>query len=304
MHERSLTGVDLNLLVALDALLEERNVTRAAQRLGLTQSAMSHVLRRLRALFDDPLFVRTPRGMLPTPRAQQLATPVRQILTDIDKTIHNKLQFDPMVEQRTFTIVMSDYVEFVLLPPLLAHLSKSASGINISVRVAIQDVERALEDGRVDLVIGRFDQEMRSVYRQRLFEEEFVCVVRASHPVVKRSLTLDHYVNLPHLLVSPRGIKAGGIVDDELAKLGKQRRIALSVPHFLIAPHVIASSDLILTMVARMARAYASLLPLRIVTPPIKMPGFTLNQFWHERQHHDPGHTWLRGVLVEICRTI
>jgi DNA-binding transcriptional LysR family regulator len=304
MRNDHLAGVDLNLLVALNALLEEKSVTRAAARLRITQPAMSHALRRLRALFEDPLLVRTPTGMLPTTRAERLAEPVQHILAAITRTLHGEPAFDPRTVRRTFTISASDYCAFLLLPSMLARVSSSSPGVDLVVQTGITDHALALEDGRIDVLLGVFDKEARNTYRQRLFQERFVCVVRRDHPQVKQTLHLDDYVRVPHLLIAPRGARPGGYVDDELAKRDGRRRVALTVPHFLLAPHIVASSDLILTVAERIARAFADLLPLRVVEPPIKLSSFTISQYWHERQHNDPGHVWLRGVIAEVSKAL
>ncbi|EYF05059.1 LysR family transcriptional regulator [Chondromyces apiculatus] len=302
INSAKLATIDLNLLVAFDALFTERHVTRAAARMGLTQSAMSHALRRLRVLFDDPLFARVPRGILPTERAVELSVAVRRILADVERTVSDGARFEPERAERTFTLVASDYASMILLPPLVRHLAQSAPGIAISVRAGLQNWAVPLEEGRVDLVIGIFDSELPSAYRQQILQERFVCVVRADHPEVGDELTLEQFVRLPHALISPRGISIGGYVDDELARLNLRRRVVITVPHFLVAPHVVAGTDVILTVAERIALQLADKLGLRIVKPPLDIPGFQLNQYWHERQHHDPGHTWLREQIAQVCR--
>lgn len=297
--------LDLNLLVALDALLAEGNVTRAAQRLGLSQPAMSHALNRLRALLDDPILVRTPRGMVPTPRAEELAPAIRAALDDIDRALRGRPAFDPSTSTRSFTIAAVDHGELVILPPLLARIAVEAPGIDLLVRPLRLDlIESELESGAVDLAFGVLNAgDNFATFRQRLFHESFVCLVRADHPTVGETLTLDEFVALDHALVGPRG-RRGGFVDTELQKLGLTRRVALMVPHFLVAPMVLAKSDLILTVPERIARAFAAILPLRVVPTPLPLKGFDVSQLWHERQSHDAAHAWLRGLIVEICRTL
>lgn len=297
--------LDLNLLVALDALLAEGNVTRAAERLGLSQPAMSHALNRLRALLDDPILVRTPRGMVPTPRAEELAPAIHAALDDIDRALRGRPAFDAATSRRSFTIAAVDHGELVILPPLLARIAAEAPGIDLLVRPLRLDlIEGELEAGVVDLAFGVLNSgDDLATFRQRLFHESFVCLVRADHPTVGETLTLDEFVALDHALVGPRG-RRGGFVDTELQKLGLSRRVALMVPHFLVAPMVLAKSDLILTAPERIARAFAAILPLRIVPTPLQLKGFDVSQLWHERQSHDAAHIWLRGLIVEICRTL
>jgi DNA-binding transcriptional LysR family regulator len=297
--------IDLNLLVALDALLAEGNVTRAAERLGLSQPAMSHALNRLRALLDDPILVRTPRGMVPTPRAEELAPAIRVALDDIDRALRGSPPFDPSTSTRCFTIAAVDHGELVILPPLLARIAAEAPGIDLLVRpLRLDEIEEELESGAVDLAFGvLYPGDNFATFRQRLFHESFVCLVRADHPKVGETLSIEEFVALDHALVGPRG-RPGGFVDSELTKRGLSRRVALMVPHFLVAPMILAKSDLILTAPGRIARAFAAILPLRIVPTPFELKGFDVSQLWHERQNHDPAHAWLRGLIVEVCRTL
>jgi DNA-binding transcriptional LysR family regulator len=301
MSSPRLTSVDLNLLVTLDALLKERNVTRAAARLGISQSAMSHTLRRMRTLFKDPLFVSTPRGMVPTPRAQELASPVERMLKDIE-TLLDQPRFDPATARRKFKLIGSDYTQLVLLRPLLRHLAEHAPGIDIAFRTARGQLSKLLEHGDADLAIGIFDADLVDGFRQELFRDDFVCLMRTGHPAARRPLTLQRFLEFSHALVAPRELDDTGVVDTLLHKLGKARRIALSVPHFLVAPYAIAESDLLLTTATRIARVVEKPFGLRAVRPPLELPEFTINQYWHEQRHQDPAHVWLRGLLRQLCQ--
>jgi DNA-binding transcriptional LysR family regulator len=260
-----LHDIDLNLLVALDALLTERNVTEAADRIGLSQSAMSHALGRLRKLIGDPLLVRTPEGMVPTPRAQALAEPVRQILTQVRRTLQEPLIFEPASARQTFTLAATDYAELLLLPRLMERLATMAPGISLNVLPLGEGVPKAvLESGRLDLALGPFREKPSELHHQTLFHERFVCVVRADHPSVGKQLSLKKFLALSHVLISPRGTVAG-VVDHALAAQGLQRHVALSIPHFLVAPLVVAQTDLIVTLAERVARFFAAHLPLRLL---------------------------------------
>jgi DNA-binding transcriptional LysR family regulator len=281
--------------VALDALLAEGNVTRAAERLGLSQPAMSHALNRLRALLDDPILVRTPRGMVPTPRAEELAPAIRAALDDIDRAAR-RLPFDPSTSTRSFDRRGRSW-RAVILPPSARINARRPD--DLLVRLPPRSSARVRRRrSRV-----RRSTRGQTVVPATLFHESFVCLVRADHPTVGKTLSLDEFVALDHALVGPRG-RRGGFVDTELAKLGLSRRVALMVPHFLVAPMVLAKSDLILTAPERIARAFAAILPLRIVPTPLELKGFDVSQIWHERQSHDAAHAWLRGLIVEICRTL
>jgi DNA-binding transcriptional LysR family regulator len=300
MHEMHLGGVDLNLLVALDALLTERNVTRAAARIGLSQSAMSHALGRLRDLLGDAVLVRTAGGMVPTARATRIGPAVRRALAEIGSALAGEAPFEPATSRRTFTLAAVDFAELLLLPPLLARLARVAPGVDLWVKSIPEDLGGALAGG-VDLVIGspRAADTGPGVVREALFDERFVCVVRRGHPLVKRRMTLARFVSLPHLLVAPRGTRAS-FVDEALAAIGQRRRVACATPHFLVAPHVIAGTDMVLTLAERVARTYAAQLPLVLLPPPIELGTFTVSQLWHERSTDDPGHAWLRGLLREV----
>jgi DNA-binding transcriptional LysR family regulator len=300
MKKLHLASVDLNLLVALDALLTARSVTRAAAQLGLTQSATSHALGRLRQLFGDELLIRSPRGMLPTPRAEELAIPIRAVLLDIERAVAHAPGFDPATATTTFTIAAQDYAELLLLPALIERLRVEAPGVALAVVPAGDGCWEDLEAGRVDLVLAPFAPERGGLCQKHLFDERFVCLLREGHPAAKRKLTLDRFVELPHALIAPGG-RPGGSVDDALALLGRTRRVTLMVPHFLVAPHIIARSDLVLTVPERIARHFAGLLPLRVLTPPIELPGFRMHQLWHERRSRDPRLTYLRKLIAEVA---
>jgi DNA-binding transcriptional LysR family regulator len=304
MHAPRLSTTDLNLLVAFDALVAEGNVTRAAERVGLTQPAMSHALGRLRKLVGDPLFVRTPQGMVPTPRAVELVDPIRRALGEIDRALHQAPRFDPSEARRPFTLACVDFGSFVVVPPLLARLRSEAPGVDLVVRQLRMDtVERQLTEGEVDVALGVVTEGEPWMVTRRLFTDDFVCLVREGHPAVDGELTLDRFLALDHALISPRG-KHGGVVDSALARLGKKRRVALMIPHFLAAPMVIAQSDLVLTLPERIGRAFANMLPLRVIAPPLGLEGFAVTAFWHERQAHDVAHAWLRSVVIDVCRTV
>jgi DNA-binding transcriptional LysR family regulator len=307
MHELhdGLAGIDLNLVVALDALLAECHVTRAAARLGLTQSAASHALGRLRGLLGDPLLVRGPAGMMiPTPLAIRLAPQLRKVLDDLSRVLRGET-FDPTTAQRTFHIGASDYVELVMLPQLSARLARLAPRIDIWLHTYNDWGDTELASGALDLVLGppRHAARPSAAYERVLFTESFTCVMRAEHPLARGRLTLRRYCEVSHLMVAPRGTP-GSFVDDALAAVGKTRRVALAVPHFLVVPYVIAASDLLATLASRIAKLFASTLELVTVPPPIEVPKFEIALAWHERNHHDAAHRWLRDQLVAVANEL
>lgn len=307
MHDAhdGLAGVDLNLVVALDALLAERHVTRAAARLGITQSAASHALARLRDLIDDPILVRGPRGaMMPTPRAEQLAPQIHLVLTQLAAVLRGEA-FDPATARRTFRIGTSDYVELVLLPKLIERVSRLAPGIDLWVHSYADYGDEELAAGVLDVVIGppRTSARPAATYEKVLFDESFTCILRGKHPLADGRMTLARYCAVPHLLIAPRGTP-GSFVDDALHALGKTRRIALAVPHFLVVPHIIAGSDLVATIATRVAALFTETLDLVTMPPPVQIPKFQIALAWHERNHQDAPHRWLREQLLAVAAEV
>ena len=291
---------DLNLFVILDALLDERSVTAAARRLGVTQSAVSHALARLREDFGDPLLVRTSAGMTPTQRALELREPIRRGLETLRDVAQRGPHFDPRRTTRTFTVATTDLLSIVLLPALHARLSAAAPRLDLRVTPIVADVEDALQSGPTDLVItGAFAPvEGPGLFRQRLFEERHVCLVRKGHPTIGDRVSLEEFCAQSHALVAPRGGR--GMVDRMLEERGLSRRVAVVLPHFLAAPFLIARSDLVLTVAESAAKAFTSLLPLRLVAPPFEVPRACYWQVWHQRSHDDAAHKWLRTKVAEV----
>lgn len=291
----NLAAIDLNLLTSLDALLVEQNVTRAAKRLGLSQPAVSHALRRLRDLLDDPLLVRDKAGMAATPRALALRGPVRAALDAAEVVLRSKPAFDPATAERTFTISMADQGSFLLLPPLVQRLAREAPGIRVEVRPASHQLPDDCE-----LAIGVFEPPPSGVEDEKLWHEDFVCLLRKGSPGARGPFDRKRYVALAHLVVAPRGAP-GSFVDDLLARTNERRTVAIRVPHFLVAPHVIAATDLCWTAPESIARVFVEQLPLVTRDVPVRLDGFTITMRWHARMAHDPGLAWLRGVMHELA---
>jgi DNA-binding transcriptional LysR family regulator len=294
--------LDLNLLRALDVLLAERHVTRAAARLSLTQSAASRALARLREELGDPLLVRGPSGaLLPTARAEQLAPVVRRILEELAVAWRGEA-FDPKTARRRFTLATTDYGEMVLLPGLVARLAREAPGIHLSAQSVVADNVASLANGDIDMRLipsSAAGGAGAGLYQRHLFDETFVVAMRAGHPAASGKLTIDRFCALDHLLISPRGT-LGGAVDVALAKLGRTRNVTVTVPHFLVAPHVIAATDLVITLAARVAAAFADTHQLVLRPPPLEVPSFSIYLQWHQRTHADPAQRWFRDQLAEV----
>jgi DNA-binding transcriptional LysR family regulator len=294
-------NIDLNLLVALDALLAERSVSRAAVRLHLSQPATSALLARLRELFGDPLLLRNARGMLPTPRALELLGPVKQVLDEIDAIIQPRTAFDPDSAEHTFTLSASDYVEYALEPALVYYLERKAPRVRLAVRpLDLQTVAKQMEIGEVDLCITGLLNAPPGLHEAALYPERIVSVVRRNHPGVGAQLTLDTFCSLDHIMVSVRGSGFSAQIDEALAALGRKRHARLAVPHFLLVPEIVARSDMISALPERLARGHAN--KLRIMEPPLEIEGFTVGQIWHERNQREPAQIWLREVLLKLAQ--
>ena len=294
--------LDLRLLECLDALVTERNATRAAARVHLSQPAMSSALKRLRDIFGDPLLTRAQRGLVPTPRAIELAESARSILQGVDAMAAGARPFEPAMSTRTFRIAMTDYAEFVLLPTLVRRLHREAPGVNIAVMPFDGRTQAdALADGEIDLAIANIRRASGRARRTVLFRERFVCLASKANTRVGKRLTLATFTGLAHVFVSPRGGGFYGATDRSLAAMDRARRIAVSVPHFLVAPFVVANSELIMVVPELIARHYAATLPLRMLEPPVRIDGFTVSQVWHERSDHDSGAAWLRSLIAATC---
>jgi DNA-binding transcriptional LysR family regulator len=295
----NITAVNLNLLVALDALLVERHVTRAARRVGITQSAMSNALKQLRALYDDPLFVRRSRGMTPTPRALALQPTLREGLARLEKTFSPRA-FDP-TDKRTFVLAASDYVELVLLPPLLKAIAET--GVRLEVRPwGRHEVPERLAGGEIDLAIGYFGNAPPGHHLQPLFEERFVGLIRQRHRAARARLSLNKWLELEHVVVSESSDRTS--IDRALAAQGLSRTVGLRVSHFLLVPPLIASTDLVAAISERVAARFAKPLGLRVFPVPLMLPRSRVSMAFHDRFANDPGHVWLRRTIADVARRV
>jgi DNA-binding transcriptional LysR family regulator len=303
MDRFELANFNLNLLVALDALLGERSVSAAAKLTRVTPSAMSHSLAELRALLDDPLLVRSGRAMVLTPRAEALGPPLRQLLLDAKRLLAGGTTFDPATAERRFVIAAPDFLATLLLPPLLEAIALEAPGIALDV---VPSVRRGnawlLETGELDLALGAIVDHSSAIRRMDLCTEGFACAARKGHPVIRGKLDLRSYVETPHLVITLGDDAAPTWIDQALAKLGKQRRVAVRVRYFMAAPLVISQSDLLLTGPSTLIRYFARLVPLQVLTPPIDLPTYPEEAYWHERFDDDPAHTWLRQLVAKTAR--
>ncbi len=301
-----LNRLDLNLLVAFDALMAERHVSKAAEKLYIGQSAMSHSLNRLRQALDDPILVRTSEGMKPTKRAEALIAPIRKALRDIELTVSTPQVFQPETAELRFVIAASDYNELIIIPELVKMVRQKASGVDIHIRQTREYLpEEALENGLINIGLGfdlSFDTPSR-MHQQPLFEDIFVSLVRKDHPTVSDELSLEQFVKMDHALISPYGSE-NGIIDHWLNERQLSRKVVLVVPHFLSAPWIIAQTDLILTLPYRIAEKFASLAPLQLFKTPIDLPCYQLSMIWHPIYEKDPANCWLREQVKKVSQMI
>jgi DNA-binding transcriptional LysR family regulator len=289
--------VDLNLLRVFDAVLRERGVTPAAAGLGLTQPAVSNALSRLRGLFGDPLFVRTPSGMDATPFARELAEPVRQALALLESALAHGPGFDPPSATRAFRFYMSDLGQIEFLPPLIERVQQHAPGVRLeAVAMEVEDIAAALAAGALDQAVGFLPGLGPPVRRRALFRDPYLCLMRADHPIT--SLTRKKFAEASHALVSYRG--GHRVIEEALERAGVARKIALRVPHFTVVPMVLERTDLILTLPARVARVFERRGKLKSLPPPVPIPPAEVAVHWHERFEADPGNRWLREQIVEL----
>ncbi len=310
----NLNQVDLNLLVYLEVLLRERNVTQAAHQLGLSQPAMSNGLRRLRKLFDDPLLVRTSEGMTPTARALELEPLVREILLDIDRAMQSEKKFMPEKSKSVVRIMASDYAESTLFPAVLNKLRKNAPGITLDIMnpsdVSYLDVER----GKVDLVINRFDEMPQSFHQITLWEDSFSCLMSKGHPILN-SFSIDSYLLADHIWVSKTGMGVGvgvdpddvqrlGWVDSALAARGSKRKIRVFTRHYQAAMTLAEHNDLIVTLPTRATWLKQKSSDIVIREVPFDIPPLKLKMAWSPLLHHSASHRWIRHFITNVARSL
>ncbi len=297
----NINSLDLNLLVAFVAIDRERNITLAADRVGLSQPALSNALARLRKILNDPLFVRTVRGMEPTPYAASIAEPIRKACELIDGALKIDASFDAARSSRTFSIFMTDIGEAVMMPRLLRHLQTIAPGVGINIEsIPRRGIQEAMISGDVDLAVGLFEGLSGGFFEQLLYRDEFVCIANTEHPTVKDTLTLQQFSTLPHVVVSSSGTAHEVGIERIIAKQRIKRPVAMTVSHFLTLPVVISQTDTIGTVPRNLALSFTNSANIRLFKPPLKLPTIDIKQHWHERYHYDPANRWLRGVFLEL----
>lgn len=293
-----LRALDLNLLVVFQYLMEARNLSAVARRLGVTQPAASNALRRLRATFDDALFVRTPQGMLPTPYAQHLAGAVAEALGMLAQALEAPPGFDPAASTRRFRVAMTDVGEIHFMPGLMERCAREAPGVRIeSVRLQGPELQRELDAGQVDLALGAFQGLGGGLLQRMLFRQGYATLFRQDHPTAHEGMGLKAFRAERHLVVSHAA--PYGQVNQALERAGLVLASHFSVPHFAAVPYIVSATDLLATVPGRLADSAAARFGLRTLTPPVRVPALQSNLYWHARFQRDGGNQWLRALIVD-----
>jgi len=292
-------NIDLNLLSVFQEVYRERQISGAARRLGLTQSAVSNALARLRRLFGDELFVRTGQGMQPTPFAEGLAEPVGSALAQVSLALNRRGGFDPLTSERRFTLAMTDVGELHFMPTLIERCRVAAPRLQVStVRAGSIALKEEMESGRVDLAIGPFEDISEALYQRLLFRQPYVSMMRRGHPLTKGKVDLERFAAAEHLFVDSRESPYDRI-NQLLEKAGIGASTRFRVPHFTAVPYIVGGSDLVVTVPQKLAERAGPPLGLAWITPPLALPPLQTNMFWHRRFNQDPGNQWLRGLVAE-----
>lgn len=290
--------LDINLLVALSTLVSEKGVTRAAARLHLSQPTVSTLLAQLRTIFDDPLLLRIGREMRPTLRAQELAQTVDQILSKINSLERPSRAFDPQTSKATFTLAVTDHMEYVLIPPLANYLKQRAPGIRLIVKqIELNNIRRQVESGDADLCVTSRHNAPQNLHSYPLYTDDTVCILRKGRSDIGKHLTLQKFCKIEHVVVSPN--RLSDETDRLLTANGLSRNVTLTVPHFFMLPKIVSTSNMLSMVPRRLANQFRK--TLAIYESPVKLPPYTMTAIWHERVNGDPAQAWLRQSLIEVA---
>lgn len=295
----NLKDVDLNLLVVFNELHKHGRVSAAAQSLGISQPGVSNALARLRKLLGDELFLRTSRGMVPTPYAESLAQPIADALSALLVTLSARARFDPARSERAFVIGVNDVGETYFLPRLMRALDGAAPGVTIrTVRTTSINVKDEMERGRIDLAMGFLPGLKSGFFQRKLFSQPYVCVFRRGHPLARTGVSAKQFRAAEHVAIVSEGT-GHGVVDEVIEQAGIRRRLRLTVPHFMAVGPVLATTDMIAVVPRRFADCACEPFGLATAPCPVKIPESVINVFWHARSHREPANQWLRQVVVD-----
>lgn len=305
----SARNIDPHLLTCLEVLVTERHVTRAAERMNMTQSGMSNALARLRTLFDDPILVRTSHGMEPTARAITLAQRISHVLTSLDSIIASKSTFDPATDHASFELVASDYIASTLIAKVISRLRGAAPHVTISIdQPNPGSIRRWLDEGLFDIAIGYWPTfDYGDLYGSTVFSDRLSCIVRMNHPTIGDDLTIEDYLSLPHAMFGSINSTISSIdmkVDEALRDRGDRRRIGLNVPNFLVLPYIVANSDMIATIPTNFAKLSAEQHAVRVLPLPFPVAEIDVKMVWHSRTNADAAHMWFRDLVREVGRSL
>lgn len=294
------TNLDLNLVPIFDAIYREKSVGKAAEQLGLSQSNMSHALRRLRDFFEDPLFIKTGDGMRPTPKAEDLSQSMLEIVKLIQNDLLTASSFNPKKSTRTFNLCMTDMGELVFLPPLISKLRKDAPQCSIrSMQLRPKNIPEALESGEIDLAIGSILAMPEGLFQQQLFTHPFVTIVSTKNKLIGETMTVEQFFEMEHISVALTE-RVDGYYDSSIDEYAQKRKIFLTTPHFLTVPLIIEKNPFLISTVPReLGAIFSSYKTIRVIPTPIPIPRVVLRQHWHPRFHHDEANTWLRNLVKD-----
>lgn len=299
---RKFGSLYINQLQLINALARSGNLSDAAEQIGLSQSAASHALTRLRSELNDPLFIRTSGGMQPTPYGAQLAASLRNALEALSQGLGQPSTFVPASSERKFKILMNDIAQMLYLPGFRGKLCTEAPGVTLQVEPApLKAPHSLLESGEIDLAVGTYTRVVSGCKQRLLYREHYSCVVRQDHPLFRNGMTVEAFQNVGHIVVDPRGYVHEKL-DRLLAERNIVRKVELTVPYLVSLPLVIATSDLLATMSSEVADAFCSYMPLKTMPPPVDLPAYSIRVFWHERFHNDPANVWLRNLFLDLFK--
>lgn len=291
--------MDMRLLTIFDEIYKTKSVTRAGQNLDLPQTSVSLALGRLRHQFNDPLFVRTSKGMEPTPHAKELVQPLRQALQILQAATRQQVVFDPARSERQFRISMTDFSHLEFLPLLINRVNELAPSVQIEILRITPDTASLLESGDSDLAVGFMPELDAGFFQQNLFQQNFACVVRKTHPRIGTRMTENLYKRESHVVITAAGT-GQDLVEKTLTRKGIQRKIALSLPTLPGLGNLLANTDLVATVPVRVAQTLVRIAQVKLLAPPIAFPSFMIKQHWHERYQHDPANRWLRSQIADL----